>query len=39
MGWIDQAVSSFWIERYRSVADPNYRYLGLGAGSVHRYDP
>jgi len=39
MGWIDPAAARFWIERFLGVADPGYRYLGLAACSVRRYDP
>jgi len=39
MGWIEPAIAHFWIERFLAVTDADYRYLGLAACSVRRYDP
>lgn len=39
MGWIDEPTANFWINRFLTVADPNYLYLGLAASSVRRHDP
>lgn len=39
MGWIDTATANYWIDRFLAVKDPGYRYLGLAACSVRRYDP
>lgn len=38
-GWVEAEIARFWIERFLSVTDPNYRMLGLAVCSARREDP
>lgn len=39
LGWIDATTATYWIERFLSVSNAGYRYLGLAGCSVRRHDP
>ena len=38
-GWINDAIATQWSERFLSVKDAYYRYLGIAACSIRRIDP
>ena len=39
LGWVETEIAQFWIQRFLSVTDPKYRFLGLATCSVRREDP
>lgn len=39
LGWVNENTAQSWIERFLSVSDAKYRYLGIVASSIRRCDP
>lgn len=39
LGWINKTTAENWIERFLSVNNPKFRYLGIAACSIRRFDP
>jgi uncharacterized protein (TIGR02270 family) len=39
LGWVNESTAQFWIDRFLSVVDPKYRYLGMAVCSIRRLDP
>lgn len=39
LGWIDKTTALHWIDRFLRVSNQKYRYLGIAACSIRRFDP
>ncbi len=38
-GWINKVTAQYWVERFLSVNNSKYRYLGVAISSIRRLDP
>jgi len=38
-GWVNSSIAQYWIKRFLSASNPQFRYLGIAVCSICRFDP